>query len=42
VAITHVYGRQEAQDVIERSRQDYQELYPELRERLLSALRHGG
>jgi inorganic pyrophosphatase len=42
VAITHVYGRQEALEVIERSRQDYQHLYPDLRERLLAALRQGG
>jgi inorganic pyrophosphatase len=39
VAITHVYGRQEAREVIERSREDYQALDPGLRERLLAALR---
>jgi inorganic pyrophosphatase len=42
VAITHVYGRQEALEVIQRSREDYWELFPDLRERLLSALRLGG
>ena len=41
VAITHVYGRQEALEVIERSREDYQELFPDLRGRLLSTLREG-
>jgi inorganic pyrophosphatase len=41
VAITHVYGRQEALEVIERSREDYQTLFPDLRERLLSTLREG-
>lgn len=39
VAITHVYDRREAMEVIERSREDYQTLFPELRERLLSLLR---
>lgn len=39
VAVTHVYGRGEACDVIERSREDYLELFPDLRERLLAALR---
>jgi inorganic pyrophosphatase len=39
VAITHVYGRDEAREVIERSREDYRALYPDLRERLLAALR---
>lgn len=41
VAITHVYGRQEAQEVIERSREDYQALFPDLQDRLLSSLRQG-
>jgi inorganic pyrophosphatase len=39
VAVTHAYGRGEACDVIERSREDYLELFPDLRERLLAALR---
>jgi inorganic pyrophosphatase len=38
IAITHVYGRREALEVIERSREDYQGLYPDLRQRLLSQL----
>lgn len=41
VAITHVYGRQEALEVIDRSREDYQALFPDLRDRLLSSLRQG-
>ncbi|MES1244518.1 MAG: inorganic pyrophosphatase [Acidobacteriota bacterium] len=41
VAITHVYGREEALAVIERSREDYSELFPDLRDRLLSSLREG-
>ncbi|HEX3129247.1 MAG TPA: inorganic pyrophosphatase [Thermoanaerobaculia bacterium] len=41
VAITHVYGRQEARQVIERSREDYQALFPDLRDRLLASLRQG-
>jgi inorganic pyrophosphatase len=41
VAITHVYGRQEALEVIERSREDYRELFPDLQGRLLSILREG-
>jgi inorganic pyrophosphatase len=41
VAITHVYSRQEALEVIERSREDYQALFPDLRDRLLSSLREG-
>lgn len=41
IAITHVYGRQEALEVIERSREDYRALFPELRERLLSHLGNG-
>lgn len=39
VAITHVYGRQEALEVIERSREDYRALFPDLRDRLLSSLK---
>lgn len=39
IAITHVYGRDEALEVIERSREDYRGLYPDLQERLLSLLR---
>jgi inorganic pyrophosphatase len=39
IAITHVYDRREALEVIERSREDYQALYPHLRERLLSHLK---
>jgi inorganic pyrophosphatase len=39
IAVTHVYGRAEACEVIERSREDYQELFPDLRGRLLDALR---
>ncbi|HVG08134.1 MAG TPA: inorganic pyrophosphatase [Thermoanaerobaculia bacterium] len=38
IAITHVYDRREALEVIERSREDYQRLYPDLRKRLLSQL----
>jgi hypothetical protein len=38
IAITHVYDRREALEVIERSREDYQGLYPDLRQRLLSQL----
>jgi inorganic pyrophosphatase len=34
VEITHVYGREEAHDVIERSRADYDAQFPGLRERL--------
>lgn len=41
IAITHVYGRAEALQVIERSREDYQALFPDLRNRLLSSLRQG-
>jgi inorganic pyrophosphatase len=41
VQITHVYGREEACEAIARSREDYRELFPELRERLLAALREG-
>jgi inorganic pyrophosphatase len=39
VRVTHVYGREEACEVIERSREDYRELYPDLRGRLLAELR---
>lgn len=39
VEITHVYGRTEAYEVIERSREDYQARFPEIRERFLRALR---
>jgi inorganic pyrophosphatase len=39
VEVTHVYGRDEACEVIERSREDYGELFPDLRVRLLAALR---
>jgi len=39
IRVTHVYGREEACEVIERSREDYRELYPDLRGRLLAALR---
>ena len=42
IAVTHVYGRAEACEVIERSREDYQELFPDLRGRLLEALRGEG
>jgi len=38
IAITHVYGRDEAREAIERSREDYRSLYPDLRQRLLSQL----
>jgi inorganic pyrophosphatase len=39
IAVSHVYGREEACEVIERSREDYQTLFPDLRDRLLTALR---
>lgn len=39
VEIPHVYGRREAYEVIERSREDYRELFGDLPERLLAALR---
>ena len=39
IAITHVYGRGEALEAIERSRADYQGLFPDLRQRLLAELR---
>jgi inorganic pyrophosphatase len=38
IAITHVYDRREALEVIERSREDYQGLFPDLRQRLLAQL----
>jgi len=41
IAITHVYGGQEAREVIERSREDYRTLFPDLRERLLATLGAG-
>jgi inorganic pyrophosphatase len=37
IQITHVYGRDEAREAIERSREDYRRLYPGLRERVLAA-----
>jgi inorganic pyrophosphatase len=39
IAVADVYDRREARDVIERSREDYAVLFPDLRDRLLSALR---
>jgi inorganic pyrophosphatase len=36
-----LYGRAEACEVIERSREDYQALFPDLRERFLASLRNG-
>lgn len=38
VQITHVYGRAEACEAIERSREDYRERFPDLEERFLEAL----
>lgn len=38
VEITHVYGSAEARDVIERSREDYRNRFPELDDRLLEGL----
>ncbi len=38
VEITHTYGRDEARLVIERSREDYAERFPDLKNRLLAAL----
>ncbi len=38
VEVTDAYGRGEALEVIERSRADYQERFPDLRERFLDAL----
>jgi len=39
IEITHVYGRAEAYEVIERSREDYRDRFPEVKGRFLSALR---
>jgi inorganic pyrophosphatase len=39
IEITHVYGLIEAYEVIERSREDYRRRFPEVRDRLLKALR---
>jgi inorganic pyrophosphatase len=36
-----LYGRAEACEVIERSREDYQTLFPDLRDRFLASLRNG-
>lgn len=36
-----LYGRAEACEVIERSREDYRTLFPDLRERFLASLRNG-
>lgn len=41
VQITRVYGAAEAREVIERSRADYRERYPDLKGRFLEALRNG-
>ncbi|HEY0553545.1 MAG TPA: inorganic pyrophosphatase [Thermoanaerobaculia bacterium] len=41
VQITSVYGAAEAREVIERSRADYEERYPRLKERFLEALGKG-
>ena len=38
IEITHVYGRAEAREVIERSRADYRQRFPDLKERFLKAL----
>lgn len=38
VEITHVYGAAEARDVIDRSREDYRQRFPDLKERFLEAL----
>ncbi len=38
VEITHVYGRAEAREAIERSREDYRSRFPELEERLRNIL----
>ncbi|HEX7182205.1 MAG TPA: inorganic pyrophosphatase [Thermoanaerobaculia bacterium] len=40
VEVSQVYGRSEALEVIGRSREDYQALFPDLRDRLLAALRN--
>jgi inorganic pyrophosphatase len=42
VEITRTYGAAEAREVIERSREDYRELYPDLKGRFLAALRQEG
>ncbi|HEV2852001.1 MAG TPA: inorganic pyrophosphatase [Thermoanaerobaculia bacterium] len=39
VEITHVYGVAEAREVIQRSREDYRNRFPDLKERILEALR---
>jgi inorganic pyrophosphatase len=39
VEITHVYGRTEAYEAIERSREDYRQRFPEVKDRFLAALR---
>lgn len=39
ISISHVYGHDEACEVIERSREDYRAHFPDLKERLLAALR---
>jgi inorganic pyrophosphatase len=41
VQITQIYGAAEAREVIERSREDYRERYPDLKARLLEALGQG-
>jgi inorganic pyrophosphatase len=41
IEITHAYGAAEAHEVIGRSREDYRELYPDLKGRFLEALRRG-
>ncbi|HEV8581952.1 MAG TPA: inorganic pyrophosphatase [Thermoanaerobaculia bacterium] len=38
VEITHVYGSEEAREVIQRSREDYRNRFPELDDRLLQGL----
>jgi inorganic pyrophosphatase len=38
IEITHVYGRREAHDAIERSREDYRSRFPDLENRLLEVL----
>ena len=42
MVISEVYGRAEACEVIERSREDYREHFGALGERLLTALRERG
>ena len=39
IEITHVYGAAEAREVIERSREDYRNRFPDLKGRFLEALR---